>query len=301
MRATSSATRNSPSRTPLSGATVAPVPDARSTLARARLAALRHAVGITGQDRSAKRRLARHCRLLIADCRLNCSDFESAICNLKSAISSATRFTCGGTSPHSSSADSKSERRRCRARRQEVPLRQQRARLRDLPGAARRDQHPRQPRMQRQTSDLLTHRGQVRRAAVHPTRLTPIAPSRSSSVIAASSASSRGRSNHSNVARIAAPRDDVEHRARQIDAVNLRLAMRPQPVARIPQPQHDARRQAPGAAGALIGRVGGDALGLEAVDAALGVVPRDLVQPGVDDRRRRPERSARSRRCWSRR
>ena len=42
---------------------------------------------------------------------------------------------------------------------------------------------------------------------------------------------------------------------------------------------------AAGPAGALIGRVLRDALGLEAVDRALGVVARDLVQAGVDDAR----------------
>ena len=56
-------------------------------------------------------------------------------------------------------------------------------------------------------------------------------------------------------ARIAAPRDDVQHGARQIDAVDLRLAVRPQPIARVPQTPHDARRQAAGPAGALIGGV----------------------------------------------
>ena len=35
--------------------------------------------------------------------------------------------------------------------------------------------------------------------------------------------------------RIAAPRDDVERRAAQVDAVDLRLAVRAQPVARVPQ------------------------------------------------------------------
>ena len=86
------------------------------------------------------------------------------------------------------------------------------------------------------------------------------APSRSSRAIAAFERFSRGRLEPLERPRVAAPRDDVERRARQIDAVNLRLAVGAQAVARIPQPAHDARREAPRAAGALIGGVRGDAL-----------------------------------------
>ena len=85
-------------------------------------------------------------------------------------------------------------------------------------------------------------------------------------------------------ARIAAPGDHVQRRARQVDAMDLRLAVRAQPIARVPQPPHDARRQPPGAARPLVRGVPGDALGLEAVDAAFRVVARDLLQPGVDHR-----------------
>ena len=88
---------------------------------------------------------------------------------------------------------------------------------------------------------------------------------------------------------------------RQIDAMNLRLAMRPQPIARVPEPPHDARPEPAGAAGALIGAVERDAFGGERIDAAIGVVARDLLQAGVDHRRTRPAPSARFRRCSSRR
>src|SRR5436309_5318148 len=72
--------------------------------------------------------------------------------------------------------------------------------------------------------------------------------------------------------RIAAPDEDVQHSAREIDPMDLGLAVRPQPIARIPQTAHDACRDAPRTSGALIGSIRCDALGLEAVDAALGIV-----------------------------
>ena len=86
-------------------------------------------------------------------------------------------------------------------------------------------------------------------------------------------------------ARVAAPCDHIERRARQIDPVDLRLPVRTQPIARVPEAPDEARRQPAGTAGALVGGVLRDALGLEAVDAALGVVSRDLLQTGVDHRR----------------
>src|SRR5204862_4215806 len=85
--------------------------------------------------------------------------------------------------------------------------------------------------------------------------------------------------------RIAAPRDNVQRRAGEIDPVDVWLAMRAQPIARVPQPPYAPWRDAAGAAGALICGIGGDALGFETVDAALGVITRHLLQPAVDDRR----------------
>ena len=85
-------------------------------------------------------------------------------------------------------------------------------------------------------------------------------------------------------ARIAAPRDDVEGRAGEIDSTNIGLAVRAQPIARVPQPQNDARRDAPRAPGALIGRVPRDALGLEAVDSSLGIVARHFVEARIHHR-----------------
>jgi hypothetical protein len=61
--------------------------------------------------------------------------------------------------------------------------------------------------------------------------------------------------------------------------MDLRLAAGPQTIARIPQAPHQPRRLAPGAPGSLIGGVLRDALELQAVDPARGVVARDFVQP----------------------
>ncbi len=79
--------------------------------------------------------------------------------------------------------------------------------------------------------------------------------------------------------------ENREHQRRQVDAMNLGLAMRPQPIARIPQPSHEPGTEAGGAAGALIGAVERDALGREGIDAAIGVVAGDLLQSGIDHRR----------------
>ena len=60
--------------------------------------------------------------------------------------------------------------------------------------------------------------------------------------------------------------------------------MRPQAIAGVPQPPDAAGREAAGATRPLFGGVRRDALGLEAVDAAMPVVSRNLVEAGVDDR-----------------
>ena len=55
--------------------------------------------------------------------------------------------------------------------------------------------------------------------------------------------------------RIASPAKNVEYRRRQVDPVNVRFTMRPQPVARVPQSSDGAWPDAAGSAGALIRRV----------------------------------------------
>ncbi len=209
-------------------------------------------------------------------------------------MTSATRFTCGGTPLHSIERRQQIGRGRRGAWRQQMPLREQRARLRDLARAAGFDQHARQPRMQRQAADLFTDRGQMQRIADRGLRIADrdqaeACEQRQRRVerVFARTFEPLER------ARIAAPGDDVERGARQIDAVNLRLAMRAQAIARVPQAPHHAGRQASGAPGPLIRGVGRDALGLEAVDAAVGVVARDLLQAGVDHRRHARHRQRR--------
>ena len=59
--------------------------------------------------------------------------------------------------------------------------------------------------------------------------------------------------------------------------MNLGLAMRPQPIARIPQPSNEPRTEAGSAAGTLIGAIERDALGREGIDAAIRIVAGDLL------------------------
>ena len=77
--------------------------------------------------------------------------------------------------------------------------------------------------------------------------------------------------------RIPAPRDDIEQRRREIDAVDLGFPMLAEPIARVPQANSAPFANAPRAAGALIGRVRRNLFGHKPVDAALGVVPRHFV------------------------
>src|SRR5581483_3151195 len=62
--------------------------------------------------------------------------------------------------------------------------------------------------------------------------------------------------------RVPAPRNDVDHRTRKIDALHVGFAVRAQTIACIPRTSDDAGRFSAGAAGALIGRVRGDPLHL---------------------------------------
>ena len=181
-------------------------------------------------------------------------------------------------------------RRRC-ARRQQMALREQRARLRNLAGAAGGDEHSRQPRMQRQAAHLLADRRQARGVIAGWLGLDPLRiadANRGRAVPAASSRRRAPRRAAARTIRACAGRRPTRGRRgqRSIDRCGgSPVRDGPQPIARIPQPPDDARRNASGAAGPLVGGIGGNALGLQAVDAALGVVARDLVQAGIDDRR----------------
>ena len=84
---------------------------------------------------------------------------------------------------------------------------------------------------------------------------------------------------------IATPRNHVERRRRQIDAMDLCLAMRAESIAGVPESPYDPRGETPGAARPLVGGIGGDPLRFEAVDSAVGVVAGHLVEAAVDHRR----------------
>jgi hypothetical protein len=86
-------------------------------------------------------------------------------------------------------------------------------------------------------------------------------------------------------ASIAAPGDDVKDGRGKIDAMNLRLTMRPEAVARIPQAANRAGTKPGGTARPLIGCIRGDSFHLETVDGATGIVPGDLLHSRIDDRR----------------
>src|SRR5687768_6657507 len=72
-------------------------------------------------------------------------------------------------------------------------------------------------------------------------------------------------------ARIAAPREDVEHRRREIDASHFRLALRTQNHALIPQTQRASRRRSACATGALIGGIKRNLLRHQMIDRSLGI------------------------------
>ena len=78
---------------------------------------------------------------------------------------------------------------------------------------------------------------------------------------------------------------DGQYRRRQIDAVDVCLAVWPQAIAGIPEPPREAGTESRGAAGALVGAIERDALGRQGIDGATGVVARDFLEPGIDHRR----------------
>ena len=123
------------------------------------------------------------------------------------------------------------------------------------------------------------------------------APSRSSSSSAARSALGRGRLEPLERARVAAPGEHVERGPGEVDALDLRLAVRAQAVARVPEAQHAAGPGAAGPARALLRRVQRDPLPLR---GGRGRAPRRSAGPCASrcpppSRPRRP--SATSPRC----
>ena len=83
--------------------------------------------------------------------------------------------------------------------------------------------------------------------------------------------------------RLAAPGRQLQRQARQLDLRDLRPALRLQPLRLRPQPVRPARRHAPRAPRALVGRGLRDPNHVEPAEAAVGIVPRLARQPAVDD------------------
>ena len=82
---------------------------------------------------------------------------------------------------------------------------------------------------------------------------------------------------------IAAPPDDVEHCAGQIDSMDIGFTMRPQPIASFPQSPDDARAGSSGTSGPLVSSILRDALGDQAVDRARGVIPSHFLKARIHD------------------
>ena len=78
---------------------------------------------------------------------------------------------------------------------------------------------------------------------------------------------------------------DGQYRRRQIDAVDLCLAVRAEAIAGVPEPPREAGTESRSAAGALAGAIERDAFGRQGIDGAIGVVARDFLEPGIDHRR----------------
>ena len=95
----------------------------------------------------------------------------------------------------------------------------------------------------------------------------------------------RGRIEPVQRPRIAAPREHVEQRARQIDPVDVGFPVRPKLRGLMPQAPRDAGPETRRPARALVGGVARDPFRLEAVDRAIRIVARDFVDARVDDRR----------------
>jgi hypothetical protein len=145
-------------------------------------------------------------------------------------------------------------------------------------GAMRVDHDPREARMQRQRAKLLLRvtsmkRVELREAGVNAILRRPLEPGERP--------------------RIAAPRDDVEQRRREIDTAHIRLAMRTKHVARIPQPHRASGASASGAARALLRGIGRNPLDHEMIDRCFRIEAQYFVNAGVDDIRHAVDRQRR--------
>ncbi len=229
---------------------------------RSRRPAARDAIGIAREQRAAERRFVDRTARAVREALKRVGDASHVPGQIAFALDRAEQIArrrrplsgCGGNL--------------------ELTLREHGTGERGFAGALRREQDRREPGIERQAlhaaasivQPAVRRRAeaveQIQRGAhaVEPRRLEPL---------------ERGW--------ISAPREHVEHRARDIDALDLRFAMRPQTIGLAPHPHDHSRTDPSGAPGPLVRGVLRNAFGLEAVDGAIGIVPGDLLETRVDD------------------
>ena len=229
---TSSATRNSPSRTPLSRPRTAPVPGRQHQRRALRLAAPGQAIGVAGEQRPPQVRLGEAAPRGAA-----AGAAPTPVLDLARHLVHVRRQR----RPRVERAEQVA-RRRLAAGRRELALREDRAGPRRVAGAARLDQDAGQPRRQRQRLHPPAERRE--RAAVEGAE--PLQqPAR-----AAATASAGGASNHSNAVGIGAPRRQSRAAARPDRCARCRArraaaADRGRPTAAGRGPDRGARRGRP--------------------------------------------------------
>ena len=156
-----------------------------------------------------------------------------------------------------------------------MPFGQERARQRDRPRAIAGNEHPGQPWMQGKPVHLASQWCQ--RDTFNRAKLTKQCKARRKRV-------GSGRIEPVHLTRISAPGQHVEQGTGQIDTMNLRFAVRPQPVGFVPEPAYYSWAEPSGAAGPLIGGVARNPLRFEAVDGAFRIVAGHFVYACVDHR-----------------
>ena len=222
---------------------------------RSGLATLGHAIGITGEDRFSKLSLLQGGsfrtrpaeRLDLAGDALDVRGHRGPLVEDRQQIGSCRRP----------------------ARWQHMPFGEKRRGVRHFTRAAGGDEHSCETRMERETSDLIAESGQSavmdepqsgeqQQRALDRVLARPFEPFE--------------------MARIASPGDHVQQRAREIDVMNFRLTPRTQPISGVPKPHDDTGARPRRPASTLIRGVGRNTLEIQAVDPAIGIVPRDFLQ-----------------------
>ena len=155
-----------------------------------------------------------------------------------------------------------------------MPFGEERARQRDVATSAGLEQHPRETRMERQAFHAPAER---RHLAVTYRAQLPEERHRGIDSLG------ERRVEPLEDRWITAPREDVEHRIGEIDAVDLRFTVRAETVGAIPEAEYPARTEPARPTGALIGGVGGDPFQFQRIDAAVRIVARHLLPAGIND------------------